>query len=44
VQHDASEIARGVGREDVSGEALFDQIRKVAAVVDVGVAEDHGID
>jgi hypothetical protein len=43
-QHQGQEIARGRRAVDRPGEALADQVGQVAAVVDVGVAEQDGVD
>ena len=43
-QHDLAEVAGGEGAVDVSPEALLDEVRQVAAVVDVRVREDHRVD
>ena len=43
-EHDLAEITRREGRVDVSLETVARERGKVAAVVDVGVGEDHGVD
>jgi hypothetical protein len=43
-EHDAAQVARGEGAIDISGEALFDQVREIASVVHVGMAQYDGID
>jgi hypothetical protein len=40
LEHDGSQVAGRRRRVDRPGKALLDQVRQVAAVVDVGVAED----
>ena len=42
-EHDAAQVAGGVGAMDRPGVALFDEIRQVAGVVNVRVAQDDGI-
>ncbi len=42
-QHDAAQVARGRGGDDVAGEAIADEAGDVAAVVDVGVGEDERV-
>ena len=44
LEHDAGEVARGKGAVDVSLEALAAEVRQVAAVIDVRVAQDHRVD
>src|SRR4051812_3046483 len=43
-QHDGTEVSAGRGGVDRSVEALLDQERKPPAMVDVGVAQNHGVD
>ena len=43
-QHDLAKVAGGVRGVDVSRETLAGQIRQVAAVVDVGVRQNHHVD
>ena len=43
-EHDGGQGARGRRAVDRAGEALLDQVGQVAAVVDVGVAEQHRVD
>jgi hypothetical protein len=43
LQHDRSEIARREGAIDISSEAVLHKIRKIAAMIDVRVAEDGGV-
>lgn len=42
-EHDLAEIAGGVGAVDGAGEALAGKVRKVSAVIDMGVGEDHEV-
>ncbi len=42
-QHDVRKVNTGIGGINRSAEALFDQVGNVAAVVDVGMAEDHRV-
>src|ERR1035438_10040250 len=42
-EHDAAKIARGEGAVDVAGVALPDQVRQVARVINVRVAQHHGV-
>src|SRR5205823_14833603 len=42
-EHDAHEVARRGGTVDGAFVTLADQVGQVAAVVDVGVAEDDGV-
>ena len=43
-QHDVAQVGGGLGGVDRAAEAGFDQAGQVAAVIDVGVREDHRID
>ena len=43
-QHDLAEVAGGESGVDVAAEALLAEVREIAAVVDVGVGEDHDVD
>ena len=43
-EHDAQQVARRRRAVDRPGEPLADERRQVAAVVDVGVAEDDRVD
>ena len=43
-QHDAAEVARRRRRVDVAGETAPAQMRQVAAVIDVGVRQQHRVD
>ena len=43
LQHDAREISGGVRGVDVAAESLLHQVWKIAAVIDVGVAQHHGV-
>ena len=42
-EHDAAKVARGERAMDVAGIALFDEVRQVARVIHVRVAQDNGI-
>ncbi len=42
-EHDAAQVARGEGAMDVAGVALLDQVRQVARVIHVRVAQDDGV-
>jgi len=42
-EHDAGQIAGGKGAVDVALEALAAEVGQIAAVVDVRVAQDHGV-
>jgi hypothetical protein len=43
-QHNAGEVACGVGTIDVALVSLTAEIGKVPAMINVGVAQHHGID
>ena len=43
-QHDVAEVGRGLPREHAAAEALPDELRQVAAVVDVRVREYNVVD
>ena len=43
-QHGAAQVARGGSGVDIAPEAVLDQVRDVAGVVDVRVGEDHRVD
>ena len=43
-EHHGRQVARGRRAVDRPGKALVNQVGKVAAVVHVGVTEDHGVD
>ena len=43
-QHDRAEVPAGRGGVDRSVKAFLDQEREPPAVIDVGMAQDHGID
>jgi len=42
-EHDAAQVARGEGAMDVAGVSLLHQIRQVARVIHVRVAQDDGV-
>ena len=42
-EHDAAKVARGEGAMDVAGVALLDEVRQVARMVHVRVAQDDGV-
>ena len=42
-QHGAAQVAGGVGAVDSARETLFDQVGNIAAMVNMGVGEHHGI-
>jgi len=43
-QHDAAQIAGGVGAEDMPAKAVFDQIGNVAAVIYVSMGKNEDVD
>ena len=43
-QQQLAEFARGLGTQDLAREALLDQGRKIAGVVQMGMGEQHRID
>ena len=44
LKHDAGEVASGEGTVDIALEALTAKVGEIAAMVDMGVAENDGID
>ena len=42
-EHDGAEVARGEGAMDVAGVALLDEVRQIARVIHVRVAQDDGV-
>jgi len=42
-EQDAAQLERRPGTPDLSGEAVANEQRKIAAVIDVGVREDHPV-